>query len=197
MELDQFKELWAKSTTQTSAVNYNIAEMIYHDSKSPLAALEKKFKASLYIFPFVVVLFAGGFISSGVHQRPTRYLLFTILFIEFLFSLFNYLTIKKIQQPAGSIKENLIKRVFLLEKRNSTQLYVHLLLYILMAVLLEVCVHFKFDADYAGWGAINPVLRIVVYVVFLTAQFLVKRRSQKKQYGQYIDKLNSLVAQME
>jgi hypothetical protein len=197
MELDDFKDLWAKSARQPTALNYNITEMIYRDSKGPLAMLERKFKASLYIFPFVVILFTGGFISRGLQQSYERILLFIILFAGFLFSLINYLTIKKIQQPSGNIKENLIKRVFLLEKRNHTQPYLHLGLYILMAILLELGLHFHFDSDYTGWGTIHPALRITLYAVFLTLQFIVNRKSQKKQYGQYLDKLKDLIAQME
>lgn len=197
MELDELRDMWAKSATRPTATNYNITELIYRDAKSPLAMLEKKFKAALYIFPFVVILFAGTFISNGANQSVIMWLLFSILFIEFAFSLFNYITIKQIQQPAGNIKDNLLKRVFLLQQRNHNYLYLHVGLYMLMAALLELSVHLNFDVSHNWWVNITPVLRIAIIIVFLTAQYFIKRHSQRQMYGQYIDKLNELIGQME
>ena len=197
MELDEFRDMWAKSATQPSAINYNITELIYRDAKGPLAMLEKKFKATLYIFPFVMILFGGTFISNGVNQSVITWLLFSILFIEFLFTLFNYITIKQIQQPAGNVKDNLLKRVFLLQQRNHNYLYLHVGLYTLMAILLELSVYFNFDTGHNWWGQIAPVLRGAIIVAFLMSQYFIKRYSQKQMYGQYIDKLNELIGQME
>ena len=197
MELDQFRDMWAKSATQPSAINYNITELIYRDAKGPLAMLEKKFKATLYIFPFVMILFSGTFISNGVNQSVITWLLFSILFIEFLFALFNYITVKQIQQPAGNVKDNLLKRAFLLQQRNHNYLHLYVGLYVLMAALLELSVYFDFDTSHNWWGHIAPLLRATIIIVFLIAQYIVKRHSQKKMYGQYIDKLNELIGQME
>ena len=197
MELEELRDMWAKSATRPTAINYNITELIYRDAKGPLATLEKKFKAALYVFPFVALLFGGTFISQGANQSVITWLLFSILFIEFLFSLFNYITIKQIQQPAGNIKHNLLKRVFLLQQRNHNYLYLHVGLYTLMAVLLELSAYFNFDMGRNWWGHIAPVLRVAIIVVFLTAQYFIKRYSQKQMYGQYIDKLNELIGQME
>lgn len=197
MELDELRDMWAKSATQPTAINYNITELIYRDAKGPLVTLEKKFKAALYIFPFVVLLFGGTFISQGTNQSVLMWLLFSILFIEFLFSLFNYITIKQIQQPAGNIKDNLLKRVFLLQQRNNNYLYLHVALYMLMAILLELSIYFNFDAGNNWWAHIAPALRATILIVFLTAQYFIKRHSQKQMYGRYIDKLSELIGQME
>jgi hypothetical protein len=197
MELDEFRDMWAKSATQPSAINYNITELIYRDAKGPLAMLEKKFKAALYTFPLVVILFGGTFISNGINQSVIMWLLFSILFIEFLFALFNYITVKQIQQPAGNVKDNLLKRVFLLQQRNYNYLYLHVGLYVLMAMLLELSVYFNFDTSHNWWGHIAPVLRGAIIVAFLMSQYFIKRYSQKQMYGQYIDKLNELIGQME
>jgi len=197
MELDELRDMWAKSATPPTAINYNITELIYRDAKGPLAMLEKKFKAALYLFPAVIILFGGTFISDGANQSVITWLLFGILFTEFLFSLFNYITIKQIQQPAGSIKHNLLKRAFVLQQRTQNYLYLHVGLYLLMAVLLELSVYLNFDVGHNWWRNITPVLRIAIIIVFLTAQYFIKRNSQRQMYGQYIDKLNELIGQME
>lgn len=197
MELDEFKDMWAKAAMQPSTVNYNISGLIYTDSKSPLAELEKRFKAGMFMFLLTVFIFGGTFISNRSNQSITTWLLFTILFIEFLFSLFNYLLVKKMQQPAGNIRENLVKRVYLLERRTANYLYIHTGLYLLMAILLELSVHYHFDAAQSWWAGINPVLRVIIYIVFLAGQYFIKRYFQKQQYGQYIERLNQLIKQME
>jgi hypothetical protein len=197
MELDEFKNMWAKTAMQPSAVNYNISSLIYSDSKSPLAELEKRFKAASYMFPLTVLIFCGTFISKGANQSITTWLLFTILFIEFLFALANYLLVKKIQQPAGNIRENLAKRAYLLERRTANYLYIHTGLYVVMAILLELSVHYHFDPAQSWWAGISPVLRVIIYIVFLAGQYFIKRYFQKQQYGQYIERLNQLIKQME
>ncbi len=195
MELDELKEMWNRADQITTA-GYNVTELIYRDSKSPLAAIEKNLKTALFIFPFVVVLFAGQFLSNS-HQSPTRMLLFAILFIEFLFSLLNYGLVKKMQQPGGNIRENLLTRVSLLQKLCGMYVYVQLGLYALMAVLLEISMYFQWDSNFNGWAKINPGIRIGVYIVFLVVQLLIKKASQKKLYGRYLDQLNNLALQLE
>jgi len=197
MELDEFKDMWTKVAIQPSTINYNISSLIYTGSKSPLAMLEKRFKAALLLFPVTAIIFGGTFISKGTNQSVITWLLFTILLIEFLFSLFNYLLVKKIQQPGGNIKESLVKRVYLLERRTANYLYVHTGLYAVMAILLELSVHYNFDSAQGWWAGVSPVLRIAICIVFLTWQYFIKRYFQRQQYGQYIDKLNGLIKQME
>jgi hypothetical protein len=198
MELDELKNMWNSVPDQSSAINFNITEMIYLDSKGPLAAFEKSLKITLGIFPFVVIIFAGSFLSQPLAQQsPTRWLLFTNLFIEFLFTLFNYGIVKKIQQPDGNIKQNLLGRVSLLQNIYRKYLFIHQGLYALLAVVLEMVMHYHLEPDFEGWGKVTPALRVAVYLGFLVAQFFVKRNSQKKHYGQYLDKLNTLINEME
>ena len=197
MELDEFKDMWTKAAIQPSTTNYNISSLIYTGSKSLLAMLEKRFKVALLLFPVTAIIFGGTFISKGTNQSVITWLLFTILFIEFLFSLFNYLLVKKIQQPAGNIKENLVKRVYLLERRTANYLYVHTGLYVVMAILLELSVHYNFDPEQGWWAGVSPALREVIYIVFLAGQYIIKRQSQAKLYGQYIEKIKGLIVQME
>jgi hypothetical protein len=195
MELDEFKKIWNRGD-QLTVANYNVTELIYRDSKSPLAAIAKNLKAALFIFPFVALLFAGQFLSSD-HQSPTRVLLFAILFIEFLFSLLNYGLIKKIQQPKGDIKTSLLSKVSLLKKLCSMYVYVQLGLYAVMAVLLEIGMYFQLDSNFNGWAKVNLLIRIAVYMIFLVVQLIIKRVSQKKLYGGYLDQLNNLAVQLD
>jgi len=195
MELDELKTIWNRADEMATA-GYNITELIYRDSKSPLAAIVKNLKTALFIFPFVALLFAGEFLSSR-HQSPTSILLFSILFIEFLFSLLNYGLVKKIQQPGGNIKESLVSRIELLRKLCNGYVYVQAGLYMLMGVLLEISMHWQFDSHFNGWEKINPAIRIGVYIVFLILQLLIKKGSQKKLYGRYLDQLNNLASQLD
>jgi hypothetical protein len=196
MELDGLKDIWNKSTNQLP-VNNNIMETIYSDSNSPLALLEKKLKITLGIFPLVVILFGGTFLSKSMAQQsPVTWLLFSIMCIEFLFSLGNYHIVKQIQQHNGTVRANLLGKITILQKRYKTYLFAHQGLYGLLAVLLEISMYKHWDANFNGWYTVNPVLRVAVYVVFLVVQYMLKKSSLKSHYGQYLEKLNSLAQQM-
>ncbi len=197
MELDGLKDIWNKSTNQ-SPINNNIMDMIYRDREGPLALLEKKLKITLCIFPVVVILFGGTFLSKSLSQQsPAHWLLFTILFIEFLFSLGNYGIIKQIQQNDGNVRTNLLNKVAILQKRYKIYLFAHQGLYLLLAVLLEISMYKHWDANFNKWYTVNPIIRITVYAFFLVVQYLLKRASLQKHYGQYLERLNGLVHQID
>jgi hypothetical protein len=196
MELDEFKEMWSRFGEQASPTNDNITEMIYRDSQGPLATFEKNTKFTLFIFPLVAVLFGGVLLSQPQHS-PTMWLLFAILFIEFLFAVFNYGIVKKIGQPQGNVKHDLLRKIAILQNSYRLYLLLNQILYLLMAILLEIGIYYHFDSNFDSWSKINPLLRVTVYVVFLLLQYITKRRSQKEHYGQYLEKMNGLVQQMQ
>jgi len=197
MEINEFKNLFDKNTNQSTIINNDMMTMIYTDTKSPLGTLEKKLRVTLYIFPFVLLLFGGRFLTEGSRHSPTAWLLFAILFLEFLVSLLNYAVTRKIRKPEGPVKQNLLSRVNLLENRYRWYLMLHHSMILLMAVLLEISMHYHLDSNFDGWSKVNPALRIAVYVIFFMLQYIIKRRSQKEHYGQYLEKLHQLIDEMQ
>jgi len=198
MEMEEFKDMVNKSADKAAPKNNDVMKIIYADDKGPLATLEKKLKVTLYIFPFVVVLFCGRFFTKDAMQHiSTAWLLYAILSLEFFVSLFNYRVTQKLRRQEGSVKANLMAKVQLLQNRYNWYFRVHNMMILLMAVLLEITMHYHWDSNFDGWSNVNPILRVSVYIIFFAAQYLVKHHSQKKQYGQYLDHLNTLASQIE
>jgi len=198
MEIDEFKEMFNKNVNASTVVNKNIMTMIYADSNSPLTALEKKLRITLYIFPVVTILFSGRFFfQEAKHHGPTSWLLFGILSLEFLVSLLNYMVTRSLRRAEGPVKQNLIAKLTLLQKRYKWYFAAHNCLILLIAVLLEITIHYHWDSNFEGWSHVNILLRIVVYIILFITQFIIKYRSQKDHYGQYIEKLQVLSGQMQ
>jgi hypothetical protein len=198
MEMEEFKDMVNKSADKVTPIHNDVMKIIYTDNRSPLATLEKKLKVTLYIFPFVLVLFCGRLFTKDAMQHiSTAWLLFAILSLEFFVSLFNYRVTKKLRRQEGSVKANLMVKVQLLQNRYNWYFRVHNMMMLLMAVLLEITIHYHWDSNFDGWSNVNPILRVSMYIIFFAAQYLVKHHSQKKQYGQYLDHLNTLASQIE
>lgn len=196
MELDQLKEAWGNAGG--APANSDIDNIIGRKNNGPLSALEKNYRYAIYIFPFVMVLFAGQFFSKSAAQHsPTSWLLFGILFIEFLVALVNLVTVKKIQNATGNLRDNLLGQLAILRSRYHNYLYIHQALYAVMAVLLEVSMHEHWDTNFEGWYNVNIFLRMLVYGVFLTLQFIIRRSSEKRQYGRHLERLNELVRDLQ
>jgi hypothetical protein len=194
MELDEFKDMLDKNIDRSASITTDTNTMIYHDTKGPLAAYEKNLKFTIFIFPFVAFLFAGSFISR---HTPTTLLLLIIFLIEFLFALFNYGIVKKIRKNEGSIRENILGKISLLQHNNRVYLVMNQLLYLLLAIVLEIAMYYHLDSNFNGWRSVNPAIRIAFYAGFLAVVFFTKSGSQKKYYGLYLEKLQQLVEQMQ
>lgn len=198
MELDEFKQQWDKAAGESRLSNANIMELISNQSSSPLALLERKLKSNFYIFPVAVLVFAGTFIShtTALHNA-SMWLLFGVLLAEFIFYSFSYSMVKKIQQADGKVKENILNRVIAIHHTLRWQLIVNELLYLVMAVVLEISMHNHWDANFEGWYSVPVIIRMGVYLLALALIFLLKQHSNRRQYGQCLSKLNELVKQMD
>ena len=198
MELDDFKQQWDKSTDASQPLNTNIMELINNKSNSPLAVLEKKLRNNFYIFPFVVLLFVGKLIShETLTHSATSWLLFGILSTEFVFYTLSYIMVKKIQQPDGKTKENILYRINTIQYTIRWQLIINEALYLVMAILLEISMRNHWDANFEGWYSVSAIIRYSIYLVILVFIFMMKRNSNQKFYGQYLAKLNDLIRQID
>src|ERR1700733_3871903 len=135
MELDDLKNKWNQAADRP--LNTNIMETINSKPQNPLALLQRKLKLSFYIFPFVVVLFAGHLFSKSSPVHASTVMLYSILMIEFIFHAYSYYMVKALQQTEGKTKDNLLHRVTALQQTMKLQLITNQVLYIIMAIVLE------------------------------------------------------------
>ena len=201
MELDEFKELYNSSTDKQTQSNQNIMDIIHSESQGPLAELQKKIKYTLYIFPIAMTIYMGLFIYvMGIKQLPQHFgtwVVFLILLPEYIVSVLNYYTIKKLQNPAGNIKENLLNKVSLLKKRYKWYLLINGFLLALVPVFIEADFHYHLDGEFAGIGKINVFIRIAWYIIIFGGLLIIKSKFQKQNYDVYLDELSGILKQTE
>jgi len=200
MELDDFKELYNKSSEQPRLTNQNIKDMTTLESQGPLVLLQKKIKFTLFLFPLSIVFFAKLFIpylgAGEIEHNLTTWLVFIILFTEYIVAIMNYFTIKNMQNTSGNVKANLLNKLNLLKSRYKWYFILHIGLFLLIPVLLELNLHFHFDNRFEGLGNFNPLIRIAFYAAIFIPLYIFKKRSQQHNYMQHLNKLNGLLAQM-
>lgn len=195
MELDNLKNTWNKAGSRP--LNINIMETITSMPKNPLAQLQRKLKFNFYIFPVVVILFAGHLFSSTSPLHASTCMLYGVLLTEFIFYAYSYGMVKRLQQAEGPTRVNLLQRVSGLQQVMKWQLVTNEVLYIVMAVFLEISMRNHWDNRFEDWYNIALPLRIFAYAAILVFIYLMKRRSNHRHYGHYIDKLSDLLKQTE
>jgi hypothetical protein len=198
MELDEFKALYNRSADEQTLTDQNITDMITHESQGPLAQLQKKTKYTLYLFPLSIIFFAGLFIpalgAGEISHNVPMWLLFFVLFTEYIVSVLNYFTIKKMQQASGNVRENLLKKMSVLRLRYKLYFILYIALFLMMPAYLELS---HFTGHFAGLAKINPFIRVAWYVLVFGCLFVIKKEAQKQQYEQYLDQLKRLLDQMQ
>ena len=197
MELDELKEMADTTTNNYTPLNNNIMELISHKSQGALAPLAQKIKMGLFPFPITAVLFAVLFITNAqAYHSNLNWMLLCILLIEFINLLFNYGLVKKLQDPSGSTRENLIAKINRLQKSFKRQFLITVCLYAAMAIVLEITMYYHADANFSGWFTTPMGLRLCFYVVFLVIQFMLKKHFYKKQFGKHLEELEHLFQQL-
>ena len=197
MELDDLKNIVDTSTSNYKPIN-NILEVISHKSQNSLAGLAQKIQIGLIPFPLTVLLFSAGFIADPLAFRSLlKWLLLFILFIEFIYSVFTYGLVKKLQNPLGSTKENFLSKINRLKISFKQQFLITLCLYSLLAIALEIAMYYNADANFRIWYKTPVLVRIFCYIVFLIIQQILKKHFFKKQFGEYIRDLDNLIGQFK
>ena len=198
MELDDLKNIVDTSTNNYKPINNNIMELISHRSQSTLSDLAQKIKIGLIPFPLTVLWFSAGFIADPLAFRSfLKWLLLFILFIEFIYSIFTYGLVKRLQNPIGSTKENFLSKINRLKISFQKQFLITLCLYSLLTIALEIAMYYNADANFTAWYKTPVLLRISCYIVFLIIQLILKRHFFKKQFGEFLETLDNLIREFQ
>lgn len=189
MELDDFKNEWNTIGVQ-SAGNDALLSLLKGNGKSPLVWIKRKLKFTMLFFPLALITVGGSLLFS--HYSLLTVVLFIILTIEFAFAALNFRTVNNLTRMKGSVKENIFKKLSVLNGRLTLYRVLHILLYSLLIVLLEISIYYNGNPEFEWWHKIHFLLRITVYIIFLAFQYRVKR-SEHNEYAQYMQQLNKLV----
>jgi len=198
MELEELRDLFDKNVDRSNPGHERIDQGIFTTFKSPLKVYKQNTRFTLFAFPVGAVIILGTIVvHPATRHSATHWLLLLILFIEFMFSVINYRIVQKISLMDGAVRENIRKKIDLLHKNNNSYLLMHQLLYVLMAVVFEWSMLLHNEPNFSGWSGTNIIIRLTFYGVILTLIYFQKRYSQKRQYGQYLDKMRSLASQLD
>ena len=198
MELDDLKKMVDISTQNYEPLNNKIMELISHKSQSPLSRLEQNIKIGLVPFPLAALLFTATFINSiQARHSILHWMLFCILFIEFINLLFSYGLVKKLLDPSGSTKENLVSKISRIKRSFTSQFLISLCSYAAMAIVLEITMYYHADANFSTWYETPILLRITCYIAFLIFQLILKKHFYKKQFSGLLEELNNLIQQLK
>lgn len=197
MEIDELKQLWQHGALHaTSSSEFKI--VTGKPNQGPLATLKRKTVMAIGIFPLVALLFAGTFYDHpAARQSAAMWLLLGILFVEFVFSLYNLAVINKLQHVQGNIRENVTSRINILKRSLKLFLNLYVSLYVLMAVLLEITMHYQLDGLFAGWLGMATTLRVFTYIVLVMLIYYAKSASQREHYGKHLTRLKEIASQIE
>ncbi len=198
MELDDLKKMVDISTNNYEPINNNIMELISHKSQSPLSRLEQKIKIGLVPFPIAALLFSAMFINNlQARHSILQWMLLGILFIEFISLLFSYGLVKKLLDPSGSTRENLVSKMNIIKRSFKSQFLISLCSYAALAVALEITMYYHADANFSTWFETPILLRITCYIAFLIFQLILKKHFYKKQFSGLLEELNNLIRQLK
>jgi hypothetical protein len=199
MELEEFKEMYNSSIGQAPVLSADVNDIVLGKSRGPLAKLEKNLVQLLYILLIAIVLFGAinmlviGF--GETVRNPVFVILFIIFFSEFLFSVFSYVTVKKMQDTMGDVKGALINKIATLKRFFKWHLIIYIGLFLLMPLYLELNIHFQFTPN--GVGKINVFIRLAWYVLIFFPLYKIKQEQLRLNFTWYLDELNGVLAQAE
>ncbi len=189
MELDELKQAWMELPSEkwTDTIIDNP-----YKHNSPLAALKTKFKWTIYLCLAATLVFIPVFLQDTFSEYVILLgMLWVILLIEGLFALVNLNVITKLENYEGTVRENVAKRIILIKTRLTQFLVIQSFLYLTMSCFIELSMIME-KSMFEEWHLVHPAMRIVSYILFLSAQLVIKRKSQQVHYGKYLDQLQSL-----
>lgn len=189
MELDDFKSDW-NTIGMRSGGNDALLSLLNGKGKSPLALIQRKLKFTMLFFPLALITVGGSLLFKSYNLL--RVVLFIILTIEFVFAALNFRTVNNLTRMRGSVKENILNKMSIINGRLKLYRVLNMLLYTLLIILLEISIYHNGNPEFEWWNKIHFLIRIAVYIIFLVFQYRVKR-SDYNEYARYMQQLNKLV----
>ncbi len=189
MELNDLENILSRASTKNIPGVQQIA-LKKSISFDPFRDMKIRFLWILVFFTLTTLIFSPFFFNPSKRNFIIEILYF-ILSVESLISLIAFLQIKGLEKTGMNIKQSLIRRIGSLRSIYKSYIFLNALLYIILAILIEYILSESGSLD--GWGKIALPIRILTYTLFITIQFLQKRRSYQKNYGSYLSSMIRLL----
>jgi hypothetical protein len=163
-------------------------------SGGPFEKIISRQKWILWIFVAVTIIFIPYTLN---HQKDalSSVLLYFILSIESLIALIALLQIRSLEKPERNVKYNLLYRIRKLRFIFRSYIILNCFLYILLSILLEFSMAHHWNSNFDGFAKLPVFIRIFIYLLFISFQYLIKLRSFQKNYGSYLTNMIRILDQ--
>ena len=197
MELEQLKNSWKEVTEKIPASRYSIRNILHKPGKSPLAALKRNFRKQIILLSFLAIMIMYQF-----RERDFLNSIFFWCYIGFTISLsiffyINYHIAGKLEKMDRPLSSHLSIQVKILEKRMKWHRVFTRIAVIVFFILAEILPYYTNERMLNKWHALNPLLRITIYLAFIIFQYYAGKFLARKRYGRHLDRLKNLLTETE
>ena len=208
MELDSLKEIWKQSGVKEPAASASdeIVAMLNKSSRSPIARMKRNVLAEVIL---LIVLFGSAaifyFIAFNGRFSSIAWVYISIAAVCSFYYYCKWKLLDNMQCLICQVKSNLTRQVKMLDKYIYFYTLFSTILTPLVFIFLGVLFYFKFPegsfkpvfppraeitmTTWLGWLGALALLTIIAWVAY--------RWYVKRLYGQHIQQLKRLVAQLE
>ena len=197
MELDDLKQDWKNAGEKLQTPTYNFNELLITRSSGPLNDLKAKYKKQMILLPLAAAVLGFAMTQKSVLQHNAFiWLIIPVLLLLALMYYRSYrLVIKMEKTTAETLKGSMQENVVLLNRNAKQHLYFTRVLLFVFIVLLEVTMYYQISTTFNFWLERLWFIRLAVYALFIFIQPHVTRFFFKKNFGQYINRLQQLLEQ--
>lgn len=198
MELDELKQTWKQVEATMKPANVNIIELMQNKSYGPVAELKRRFRKQLIIIPFLVAIVINNLSRNhNIFIDPIFWCYIAFCTFVCLSFYFNYKLLGKMQCMDCMIKSNLEAQVKTLETRLQWYVKGVRIMLVFMIVLLEVLMFLNLEPSFHKWQSQAIVIRLGSYLALVVLQYFVSKLLFKRKYGNHLEYVKKLVAELQ
>ncbi|WP_316824485.1 hypothetical protein [Pedobacter miscanthi] len=201
MELDNLKDSWNSVSVDLNHQKFDIITATKKEMESPLSELKKAFRKQVVILP---ILFAFLVVMTTISPEMKHSLLIWMAFMVLpLTSVYYYLNLKLInnlEENNGPVKNDIQRKVKQLISNNNLYLNVIRGLILILVVVTELLIQNNRMRLIPGIEAIKSMmlpLRLLIYAGVIGVHYVLSRYTFNLYFGQYLNRLKGLLAEME
>jgi len=197
MELDDLKQHWNKADQQYTGSDYDLNQILKAKVNGPLDSLRQAYKRQLILLPLTAAFLTFSCLSHETLNYNALIWSAVLMMLILIFGYYrNLKLVRFMQQPAEhGIKQKLEEDLQVLHKNVKQELILYRIFIIVFLIALEVTMFYNLVPSYTKWHEVMLPIRLVVYAFVIILQPYITRYFFKQNYGQYISRLQELIAQ--
>lgn len=193
MDLDQLKLKWQERAAHDLVPELNVTQMLRQPAKSALSALKRSFRKQIVLLAVLFLLIFYQFRNKDLFINTFFWWYLFVCLSLCLFFYANLRLVKRLERTDQPLTSHLLTQLSLIEKRMRWHRIFTRVAVIVLIILAETLPFFSDESMVLKWHAVDPLLRVVVYLAFILFQYFVGKRLAQKRYGQHLQRLKGLL----